>query len=128
MMYFYINFNDAKAKLYVNTQYDFMIQLPQTFPLEGEWECSLVQTSLKSDLESELYLYGDFVDNTMVHGVYSPLIGTFQKSERYITPFYRCVTINRINRIRFYIQNRKNETPDTINLTDFTFVLHFKKI
>ena len=124
-MYFYINYYDAK--LYVNTQYDYIIEFPRTFSLEGDWVCALVESSLKHDLESELYLYCDVVDNTMVHGKNLPLVRTFQKSEKYTNPFYIPVTTSRINRIRFTIKDRKNITPN-VDLKDFSFVLHFMKI
>ena len=129
-MYLYVNSKQYKfydLTIHKNTGYDFMIELPRTLELQGEWSCAVLEVSLEKPLTEILYLYCDIIENSLILGKPLPLLRSFQESIEYAIPVYVPVIVDEIKRINFKIRDIDDKKSD-IKIDEAVYMIHLKKV
>lgn len=89
-----------------NNSHDFLVELPQTLHLEGEWECALVELlcdTLNLEQLKVVVLMSDLCSSSYIDYQRLPVLRRFLLSRGSIpitTPFYVPLTRDQIQRFR----------------------------
>ena len=133
--YVYLSSKDSRDKHPENVPDDFIVELPRTLTLEGDWECSLREIKLSNSIEKEeeLFVCTDVCEESFACDTYTPIlrvVSTTRKTKTmtkmFTDPFYVRVKQDRFQDIRIFIRGGRLKT--TIIMTGtLTCTLHYRK-
>ena len=135
--YLYLSSQDSLDVRKNNNPSEFLIQLPKSYTLDGNWTCAVTEITLTCDFSprsKRLYLCCDIVEETCVRGTLLPVLRSFeietkykrQKYKEFKVPAYLPVTITHLNSLRFYVKDENLNTVE-FNTNDLHCVLHLKR-
>ena len=114
----------------------FMIELPKTLELTGEWEVAVLEYKWHGSVSGVFYIFSDLCTETYMRDSMLPLLRSIlvDKSESkefreyrgmFSVPYYTPIRNNRIDRFRIWIQNETLNSP-IINPSLY-LTLHLRK-
>jgi len=116
----------------------FVIELPKTLHLEGDWVCALVECSVKffskdvNSLPRQLYILSDFCVTSFVNNLQLPVLRKMilpKKSFmifRPVTQLYIPIKQNWLNRLEFSVCDDNLCAVNVDENTSIEFTLHLK--
>ncbi len=123
------------SKLYPNnTSNDFIVELGQTYELNGEWTVELTELrcSLDNTKTKQLYVYSDLCDSSYVKNKHLPLLGNIPVTspkktvEQFVNPYAIKVVHTQLQRLRIYIKD-ESDTPVSFSKEPLYLTLRLKK-
>jgi hypothetical protein len=109
--FIYASPDDSKA-LYPNNSFeDFVVELPETLYLEGEWEMALldvvynanVHTTVNCPKGPSLLMFCDICEESFVRGRKLPILRQLEKPATFDPPIFKRVKTFSAKRIRVYM-------------------------
>jgi hypothetical protein len=76
-LYLHLHSGDSVSSHVENHAGDFTIDLSRTYPLNGQWECTLTEIMFVSDYEKlthRIYVCSSFVEDSYVKGTLLPIL------------------------------------------------------
>lgn len=111
-----------------NNSHDFIVELPQTLHLEGEWECALVVLFNLEQLKV-VVLMSDLCSSSYMDNQKLPVLRRFLLSRGSIpitTPFYVPLTRDQIQRFRIYLSYSELNNS-TLRIKTLYCTLHLRR-
>lgn len=117
----------------------FVIDLPTSIQLEGDWKCALVECSikfLKKDITSipkEIFILADFCTTSFVNNLQLPILRKFWLSKKVSLTFYPSTLIyipikqDWLNQLGFSLCDENLNEVSVAENTQLQFTLHLKK-
>ena len=135
--YLFLNCNDSEKVHKNNSAHDFIVDLPRTYKLTGEWECGLKELTavLKFTPQSNcLYLCSDILSDSYVRNRTLPVLRNLEIGTRYNklrlftfeNPIYISVKSEKLEDVRLYLRDSELQ-PVTFESNELNCVLHFRK-
>ena len=118
MKYLFISSNDSAEDYPNNKWYDFTIDLPGEWILEGDWECALLEINCLPRIDRELVIYCNIVEQSYFqNGMASLLRCVFQSTDIFNNPYFISLNRNRISHVRMSIRDLvTGRVPSEYNL------------
>ena len=132
--YLHLSSGDSLATHVNNHAGDFLVDLPRTYVLEGQWECALMEVTFLSDLEKStkrIYVCCDLVDQSYVRGTSLPILRPIDIIENekvdlvFNPPYYLRIHHQTFSRIRISIRD-ENLHPCRFKIDRLYCTLHFR--
>ncbi len=123
------------SKLYPNnTSSEFIVELGQTYELDGEWTVELteIRCALDNSKAKQLYVYSNLCEPSYVQNKYSPLLRNISLSSprKTIEQFHNSYAIkvahSQLQRVKIYIRDENNK-PASFSKDPLYITLRLKK-
>ena len=125
-MFLYLGWRDSIKTHRSNKPYNFIVDLPKTLLLEGEWEVALTDIKIKASKRVSFYILTDFCEESIVKGSQrSVLRRVDDKFGIYPLPYYVKVIKSEIQRVRVIVLD---QNLDFFELTEINCTLHLRRI
>lgn len=110
--YLHLSCEDSRTRYRENHAAEFIVDLPKTYYMEGEWECALTEMSLFSKTEEEslrLYVCCDMVEESYARNTLVPVLRSLAVTQNFTDielsqPYYLKIRQSRVNRVRMFIR------------------------
>lgn len=132
-LYFFLSSEDYLTSIYPNnTPIDFICDLTETYSLEGDYECSVIDLIIKKrsgrPTPRTLYLFCDICSDSYVKETKLPLVKIIDtKNKELSLPIYINVKSSQFNKIRMYIKDGNLNTASVSPITVLMCTLHLRK-
>lgn len=113
-----------------NTTAEFICDLTETYTLEGEYECAIVDFiyKKKTSVSKILYIFCDICIDSYIKETKLPLLRIIDtKRKESLFPIYVNVKSHQFNKIRVYITDQNLQANSVSNLSFFMCTLHLRK-
>lgn len=113
---------------------DFLVDLPRTYVLEGQWECALTELTFVSDFEkliNRIYVCSDLVVQSYARGTSLPILRPVDITENeknvlvFNPAYYLRIHRQAFNRIRIFIRDEELN-PCRFKIDRLYCTLHFR--
>ena len=132
--YLHLYSGDSLATHVNNHAGDFLVDLPRTYVLEGEWDCALTEVTFLSDLEkstNRIDVCSDLVDQSYVRRTSLPILRPIdivenEKVDLVFNPtYYLHIHRQAFSRIKIYIRDDELN-PCRFKIDRLYCTLHFR--
>ena len=122
-MFLHVGWKDSIDLHPGNRPNDFIVDLPKTLHLEGEWQIALADIKVKTAKKSSFYLLADFCEESLLKGSLYPVLRRVdQKETHYPFPYFLQVTKAEVQSLKLTIVDQ-NLKPYEVNEFDCTLCL-----
>lgn len=132
--YLYLYCGDSLKTQVDNHAGNFVVDLPKTYQMPGDWECALTELStptLTEEPSNRLYICTDIVEESHVRNSFLPVLRSIGSREEYfdldfVRPYYFKVRFEDMNRLRMFIRGDDLQ-PLRFKVDHLYCTLHFRK-
>ncbi len=135
--YLHLSSQDSKVSHPWNSAYDFTVEIPRPFYLDGSWECGLLEIEFPNDIEANtIYFCCDLIEDSYVSDTFHPVLRTVSNKTKtrerrtifttFAYPHYVSVKKDTFQRVRIFIRG-DNLSPVGSVSESVRCTLHIRK-
>ena len=127
--YVFCSSEDSKAFHPENNSHSFIVELPHSLHLSGEWECALVDARFESASPIEfpvIVICSDLCVDSCLGSEKFPVLRRLYPGETIVFPYYVRIARDRLQRFRVYIMYEKADNR-SLPLKRLFCTLHLRK-
>lgn len=108
--YLHLHSGDSLSSHVDNYAGDFTIDLPRTYPFNGQWECALTFVSDFEKLTHRIYVCSNFVEDSYVKGTLLPILRSIdvdaeEKVDLVLDPVFYFPQLEELRRLQIFIRD-----------------------
>lgn len=113
-MLLFVSHDSCKEHHPLNTPSDFVYDIPVLRQLEGEWSLGVIDVLFSSKLASDVFIYCDGIEESIVHNQVKPLLKVIRRPSTVVIPTFFKINIKPLYSLSFRMRTFDSDLKEIV--------------